>query len=85
MFESDQYFINNVMSAPDETASTGGNVASKGVAPEVVSMEVPAAIPKVPRSPRPKPTLSREAPKPKMDKQKKTFPMRESLSKHAAT
>lgn len=85
MSESSQNLINSIMSALAETTSNGGIIASKGASSEVVSMEVPAAVPKAPRSPRLKPTPKREAPKPKKDKQKKTMPMRESPRKHTST
>lgn len=54
-----------------------------GAAPEVVSMEASAAVPMAPRSPRPKLTLVREAPKPKKDKQKWPMLVCVSLGKHS--
>lgn len=45
-------------------------------------MEVPADVPKSPRSPRARPTLKREGPKMKKDKQKATQPVCESPRKH---
>lgn len=69
--EETQFLINNFMSAPTETASTRGAITSEGVDPEVMSMEVPTAVPKAPRSPRPKPMLPREVPKTKKDEHNK--------------
>ena len=74
-FESAQNLINIVISAQPETASTGGTVTSEGVAPKVVSMEVPAPVPNASRLPRPKPTPSREVPKWKKYKKNKMLPV----------
>lgn len=70
MPELDQKLITYIMLGlcPTETASTGGTISSKGTALEVMSMEVSAAVPTTLRSPRLKPTLVREVPKPKKDK-----------------
>jgi len=70
---------------PAETASTRETVASEGVSPKVMSMEVLATVPMTLRSPRPKPMLMREVPKPKKDNQKKLMPVCESPRKHAPT
>lgn len=51
-----------------ETVSIVGDITSEGDAPEVVSMEAPALVAMVPRSPRPKPTPVRETQKPMKDK-----------------
>ena len=83
--ESDKNVINNFMPTTAETASTGGIVTSEGATHEFMSMEVPTAMPKAPRSPRPKPMPKREAPKPKRDKQKKMMPVHESPRKHPNT
>lgn len=63
----------------------GGTISFEGVAPEVVNMEVLAGVPTVPRSPRLKPTPTREVLNTKKDKKKKSMLVRESLRKHAAT
>lgn len=49
--ELNQKFVIEKMLGPSpiETMSIGGDVASKGVAPEVVSMEALAPVPMVPR------------------------------------
>lgn len=54
--EETQQFIRSTMSGPGETASTGGTIASKGAALEVVSMEVLTPVPTVLRFPRQKHT-----------------------------
>lgn len=46
--------------SPAKIVSIGGDVASKGVAPEVVSMEASTLMLMTPRSPRLKPTRIRE-------------------------
>ena len=74
---------NNVRTSRD--ASIGGAIASKGASPEVMSMEVPAAVPTTPRSLWPKPTLVKEVPNPNKDKQKKPVLVHESPRKHVAT
>ena len=71
--------------SPTETMSTGGYVAFEGAVLEVVRMEAPFSMPMGLRSPRLKPTLVREAPKPKKYKQKRPMSMHESLRKHYAT
>lgn len=63
-----QQLINKFMFEPMETTSVGGSIAFEGATLEVISMEVSAGVPKSPRSPRLKPTLAREGPKPKKDK-----------------
>lgn len=62
LFELNQKFILEKMlvPSPTETVSTGVDVSSKGVAPEVVSMEALAPVPTTSRSPRSNPTHSRE-------------------------
>lgn len=77
-----QHLINSFMSEPMETASVRGCISSEGATPKAVNMEVPAIVPKSLRSPRLKPTLVEEAPKPKKDKQKKMFLVRKSPRKH---
>jgi len=67
-----QELLTSLMSAPVETTSAGGSMASKGADPKVVSVKVPAEVPKSPRSPRPRPTPLKEGPKTKKDKQKVT-------------
>lgn len=66
--EETHQFIPSTMSGPGDTNSTGGAVTSEGAAPKVMSMKNPAAMPTAPRSPRPKPMMVREDPKPKKDK-----------------
>lgn len=83
--EDTQQFIHNIMFAPAKTASTREVISSEGDAPKVVSMEVPTAVPMAPRSPRPKPTLVRDVPKPKKDKKKNHVPVCKSPRKHATT
>lgn len=83
--EDTQRFILSTTSEPAETASTGKAIASKGATPEVLSMEVPTAVPTAPRSPWPKPTPMREVTKPNKDKQKKHVLVRESRRKNATT
>ena len=85
--ELDMKFISDIMSGPcpAKTASTGGTIASEGVALDVVSMEALAPVPTILRSPRSKPTLVREVPKPKKDKKNKPMPVHKSSRKHAAT
>ena len=80
--ESDQNFINIIMSAPAKTTGTGGFVTSKGAAPEVASVEVLAEVPKSPRSPRLRPTSTTEGPKTKKYKQRVAQLVRESPRKH---
>lgn len=80
-----QQFILNTMSGPGKTKITGGTISSEGASPEVVSIEAPTTMPTAPRSPRPKPTLVREAPKPKKDKEKRPMLLHESKRKHSAT
>lgn len=75
--------------SPTETVSTG-DVASKTVALEIVSMEAPDTAPTAPRSPRPKPTPTKETQPAKSkksvkDKQKKPEPVCASPSKHTET
>lgn len=47
-----QELLNSHMLAPIETESAGFSMASKGATPEVISVEVPAVVPKLIRSPR---------------------------------
>lgn len=68
MSDPDQNLINNFIFAPVKTTSTGGTISSKGVSPQVMSMEVPAIVSKELRFPSPKPTPTREVPKIKNDK-----------------
>lgn len=83
--EDTHRFILSMLFGPRKTTSTGGTITSKGVALEVMSMEVLAAVPKTSRSPRPKPMPVREVPKLRKDKQKKPVLVRKSPRKHAAT
>ena len=53
--------LNSLMLKLVETASAEGSMASEGAAPGVVSVEVPAVVPKSLRSPRPKPTVMKPA------------------------
>jgi len=55
-----------------EMKSVGGSMASKGASAEVVSLGMPIAVPKSPRSPRLKPTPVGEASKMNKNKQKAT-------------
>lgn len=80
--EETQQLIHSFMSTLVETASVGGSIASEGATPKVVSMEVPIAVPKLARSPRPKPTSASEVPKLTKDKQRKTLSVCESPRKH---
>ena len=59
-----QEFLTRLMSAPVETASAGGSMASKGATPKIASVEVP----KSQRSPTLRPTLPKEGPKTRKDK-----------------
>ena len=77
-----QELLTSLMSAPMETASAGGSMASEGVSPEFISVEVLTKVPKLLRSPRPRPTTTKEGPKTKKDKQKVTQSVRESPRKH---
>lgn len=80
------FILENMLApSPVETMSTSGDFSSEGAVPEVVNVEVPAAVPTAPRSPRPNPTPVKEVPKIKKDKQKKLVPVHESPRKHAAT
>lgn len=63
-----QELLNSLISEPVETTSVGGTMASEGVAPEVVSVEVPTDVPKLLRSPRLRRTLTKRGPKTKKDK-----------------
>jgi len=80
-----QQFILSTMFRPAETASTRGAIASEGVSQDVMSMEVPTAVPTASRLPRAKPTPVREVPKLKKYKQNKLVPVHKSTRKHAAT
>lgn len=82
-----QFFFLETMLGPSpaETMSTGGDIASEGGAPEVVSMEALAPIPMVPRFPRLKSTHVRETQKSKKDKQNKSVLVHESPRKQCAT
>lgn len=82
-----QKFILDTMLGPrpTETVSTWGDVASKGVALKVVSMEALAPMPIVPRSPKLNPIHLQETQKPNKDNQKKLVPVCESPKKHSAT
>lgn len=70
LLELNQKFILEKMlgTTPTEIVSTGGDVASEGVSPKVVSMEAPAPVPMAPRFPKLKPTPARETSKMKKDK-----------------
>lgn len=85
--ESDRKLIHDITLGPGpaETASTRRAIASEGASPEVMSMEVLAAVLMMSRSPRLKPMPTREVPKLKKDKQKKPMLVHESPQKHAAT
>lgn len=83
--EETHHLINSFMSTPAETASAKGSIAFEGASLEVVSMEVPAAVLKSPRSPRPKLALARDVPNLKKHKQKKMLLVHQSLRKHLAT
>jgi len=82
-----QKFILETMLGPSPigTMSTRGDVTSKGATLDVVSMEAPAPVPVVPRSPRLKPTPIRETQKLKKDKQKSLVPVCDSPIKHSRT
>lgn len=67
--------------SPVENMSTGGDVTFEGVVLEVMSVEAPAAVPMVPRSPRLKPTRVQKAHKPGKDKHQKPMPVCESPNK----
>lgn len=68
-----------------EITSTGGTITSELNSPEVMSIKVLTVVHNAPRFPKPKPTLTREVPKLKKDKQKKTLSVRESLRKNPNT
>lgn len=63
-----QEILTGIMSTPVETTSVGEVMATKGDAPKVASVEVPAEVHKLPRSPRPSPMPPKEGPKMKKDK-----------------
>lgn len=65
-----QELLNSLMSTPVETTSAGESMAFEGDAPEVRSVEVPVDVPKSLRSPRPRPTSTRDGSNTKKDKQK---------------
>lgn len=65
-----QELLTSIMLAPMETASVEEEMAAEGAAPKVVSVEVPREVPKSSRSPRLRPTPTKDAPKPKKDKKK---------------
>lgn len=81
------------MSVPIETAIIGDEMAAEGTAPEiamaaegaapkVLNIEVLTEVPKSLRSPRSRPTLTKEGPKTKKYKQKMPHPIRASPKKH---
>jgi len=56
------------MSALVEIASVAEVMATEGATLEVTSVEIPAEVPKLLRSPKPRPTPPKEGPKTKKDK-----------------
>jgi len=63
-----QELLTKFMSAPMETASARGSMASEGASSNIISVEIPIEVLKSPRSPKPRPTLTREGPKTKKGK-----------------
>lgn len=89
-----QEFFPSIMSVPTKTVNAGEVMTTegaapevametKGVSPEIASFEVPVEVPKSLRSPRLRPTLTKEGPKMKKDKEKVTLQVRALPKKHS--